>query len=141
MHPGHSLPHSVCIMVLHKSLYIFPLTQFFQMLLVPPPPPPPLLSCSRSPACSRLRAIFLYFSLVNILSRLSSIIFIQKECICPTVDLSALFTVQHLCFRWGDTAHLGWWWWGGFYQRMRIVTMNFHELVRRELNSGCYSHL
>lgn len=38
-----------------------------------------LLSHSKSPACSRLCTISPYFSLVNILSCLSSIIFITKE--------------------------------------------------------------
>ena len=54
---------------------------------------------SRGPACSRLCAICPYFSPLNILSRLSSIIFIPKECLCPAVVSPALFPCETSLFQ------------------------------------------
>lgn len=69
------------------NLFLHFLFSFFSTLSsqLPPFHSPPLslslspASRSGNPACSRLCAISPYFSLVNILSRLSSIIFIAKK--------------------------------------------------------------
>lgn len=120
-------------LLFNKSLFTFPLT--FHFCPVSPQLPlshSPLLSLfslppsrSRSPACSRLCAISPYFSLVNILSRLSSIIYIPKEGLCTAVVLPALFIVKHLCFRQGDNlfAHFR----RAFDQRMQIRILNFYQ--------------